>query len=78
MKLTRIAILAFKGVKGHAKLLSDVLDVTERTARRYLDQNDDALTKAAVLVLIKKETGLTDSEILEAEEPALVGTTDQK
>lgn len=44
-----------------------LLDCTEQTIIRYIEHNNDNLTKASVLALIKRETGLTDQEILEEE-----------
>lgn len=49
--------------------LAQVLNCSESTVRRYMSLNDDNLTKAAALKVIREETGLDDSEILE-EEPA--------
>ena len=44
--------------------LAQVLNCTERTIIRYISTNDDTLTKAAALEVIRKHTGLKDSEIL--------------
>lgn len=33
--------------------------------QRYIDENDDNLTKASVLKVIREELGLSDSQILE-------------
>lgn len=46
-------------------LLAAALDVSEATVRRYVSDNDDNLTKAAALKVIREQTGLTDAEILE-------------
>jgi len=42
-----------------------VLDKSAPTIQRYLDDNDIMLTTSAALEVIKNETGLTESEILE-------------
>jgi hypothetical protein len=47
------------------KLLMAALDCTEFTISRYIQKNSTSLTKAAALQVIRKVTGLSDSEILE-------------
>jgi len=75
MKLTQAAIDAIKKIsrnKGDIKAqLAQKLNCSVYTIDRYLaDPQDDNLTKAAALEIIRKETGLEDSQILEAEEQA--------
>lgn len=66
MKLSKIAILAVRGAcPGIIKKLSDVGLGSEPTIYRYINDNDDNLTKAAALRVIREETGLTDDQILE-------------
>lgn len=36
------------------------------TVQRYVDDNDDNLTKASALAVLRKELKLTESQILEA------------
>lgn len=68
MKLSKAAILAIRGFGSEAKKsLANVLKVSTATLYRYIQENDDALTKAAALDFIGKETGLGTSEILESE-----------
>lgn len=67
MKLSKIAILAVRGVRGSGKRLAEAIGVSEATMTRYLRENDDNLTKAAALAIIREITGLTDEEILVAE-----------
>ncbi len=38
---------------------------SDATIKRWIHDNDDNLTKAAALAVIKQETGLTEDEILE-------------
>lgn len=45
--------------------LALALNCTEQTVIRYIKANDDNLTKAAALAVIREETGLEDSEVLE-------------
>jgi len=57
-------------IKGNTKLRSRIkvtLDISEPTFYRLITENDDDLTKAAVLKVIREELGITDSEILEEE-----------
>ena len=68
MKLTHVAIQAIlehsPGIKSKLAL---ALGCSEGTINRYIRENDDNLTKAAAMQVIRKETGLTDDEILEKE-----------
>lgn len=67
MKLSKAAILALRGTGSEVKkALAAVLGVSDKTIYRYINDNDDNLTKAAALEFIRKETGLGDSEILES------------
>lgn len=68
MKLSKIAILAIRGASpGIVKLLSEAGIGSEPTVYRYISENDDNLTKAAALKVIRDVTGLTDDQILEQE-----------
>lgn len=46
------------------------LGVSDQTVCRYIKENNDELTKAAALEVIRKETGLTDKQILRKEKEA--------
>lgn len=67
MKLSKIALLAIKGAKGSRRRLAEALNVSEQSIRLYLKDNNDILTKAAALAVIREMTGLSDDVILEAE-----------
>lgn len=73
MQLTKIALLAIKGVKDGKKKLAEACNTTPATVYRWIDNNDDNLTKAAALKVIREETGLTDREILEESDVNVVG-----
>lgn len=45
--------------------LALALNVTEQTIIRYITNNDDSLTKAAALKVIKEQTGLSEDELFE-------------
>jgi len=68
MKLTKQALQSIlqhsPGIKSKLAL---ALGCSEGSINRYIRENDDNLTKAAALAVIRKETGLTDDEILETE-----------
>jgi hypothetical protein len=68
MKLTKRALAAIKDAKVRRELQA-TLDCTEQTIIRYIKTNDPngPLTTAGALQTIKKETGLTDKQILEQE-----------
>lgn len=45
--------------------LALALDCTDQTIIRYIKENDDSLTKAASMEVIREELGLEDNDILE-------------
>lgn len=65
MKIRQIVIMAIRGNTELRRRLKDVLDISEPTLLRMLNDNRDDLTKAAALKVIREETGLSDQEILE-------------
>jgi hypothetical protein len=65
MKLTQKTIDEIRSNKRLRALLALALDKSEFSIHRYLVSNDDNLTKAAALQVIREETGFIDSEILE-------------
>lgn len=67
MKLTETVIQRISDSKSLPKKLRDALGVSRTTFWRYINENNDSLTKAAALNIIREETGLTDDQILEAE-----------
>jgi predicted DNA-binding transcriptional regulator AlpA len=71
MRLTKTALDAINTPAIRRKLMEALGDVAESTIYRYIARNDDTLTKAAALKVIREETGLTDQEILEEEEEAV-------
>lgn len=71
MRLSRIAILAVKGASpAIIKKLAEAIGVSEASVYRFINDNDDNLTKAAAIKVIEQETGLTQDQILEEGEPA--------
>ena len=65
MRLTNIAILAIRGKKGTSGKIAEVLGLSTNRVYTLLKENNDDLTKAAVLDVIRAETGLTTEQILE-------------
>lgn len=57
--------MAIKGNKDIRLKIKKALDISEPTMYRLLNENDDDLTKAAALNVIRRELNLTDAEILE-------------
>lgn len=57
--------MAIKGNTELRRKLKEVLDISEPTLYRLLNENDDDLTKAAALKVIREDLNLSDSEILE-------------
>lgn len=68
MKIKKIVLMAIKGNTDLRRRIKEVLDISEPTLYRLLNENNDDLTKAAALKVIREETGLTDEEILEDSE----------
>lgn len=67
MKLKQEVINRLDNNAGYALVMTG-LDVAYTTARGYVKDNSDNLTKAAMLKVIREEFGLTDVEILEESE----------
>lgn len=68
MKLSKVAILALKGTDVEFReRLAKSIGVSLPTLYRYIVENDDTLTKAAAIEMIREITGLSDNEILERE-----------
>lgn len=65
MKLSVLALQRIMDSKSLPKKLQEVLNVSRTTMWKYLKDNDDELTKAAALKVIREETGLSDDQILE-------------
>lgn len=65
MKLKAIVIMAIKGNPELRKGVREALGVSNSTMTRLLQDNDDDLTKAASLRVIRETLSLTDAEILE-------------
>jgi hypothetical protein len=62
--------MAIRGNTELRRRLKEVLDISEPTLSRLLRENNDDLTKAAALQVIREETGLVDTEILEESDVA--------
>lgn len=69
IRLKNIIIKAIKGDTELRRELKEVLDISEPTLYRYLENNDDNLTKASAIQVIGKALALQDNEILEQYEP---------
>ncbi len=48
-------------------VLASPKEITDSTVKRWIRNDDDALTKLWLLNLIKEELGITDREIFETE-----------
>lgn len=72
MKLSKIAILALKGLGRSARRsLADQMGLTEDTLYRWVRNNDDNLTKVAYLSAIQRELGVDQDLLLEPEHPVV-------
>jgi len=65
MKLTKLVLSAIKGDSDLRLKVRTALGVSNPTMTRLLRENDDDLTKAAAMQVIREETGLSDDQILE-------------
>lgn len=69
MRLSKLAILAVRGAcPGIIKPLAEAIKVSEPSVYKYISENNDNLTKAGAIQIIKETTGLSDEDILESEE----------
>lgn len=71
MRLTKTALEAINTPACRRLLMAVLGDVAESTIYRYIAANDDNLTKAAAMKVIREVTGLTDAEILEEDTVAV-------
>ena len=67
MRLTINGISLLRGNKELWETARVALGVSTKTMYRYVSNNDEELTKAAVLKVLREGTGLSDSELLEDE-----------
>lgn len=66
MTISKIAKLALKGMSREQKdRIAAACGVQPSTVYRWIANDDASLTMAAVLKVIREETGLTDAELLE-------------
>lgn len=69
MKLSKVALLALRGMdKATRKRVAHDMGVTEDTMYRWMRSNSDVMTKAANLAILRRELGLSDSDLLEENE----------
>lgn len=68
MRLSTAGISILRGNKAIWEATRRALKVSTASMYRYVQGNDPELTKAAALKVLREETGLTDSELLEEEE----------
>lgn len=73
MRLSELGITILRGSEKIRERLRASFDITSTTVNRWVRENDDNLTKAAALSIIREETGLSDSEILENESVEVKG-----
>lgn len=66
MKLKKLVLMAIRGNTDLRRKIKEVLDISEPTLYRLLSENDDDLTKAAALKVIREDLNITsDDELLE-------------
>jgi len=70
MKLNITALSILRGNKDIWTEVMDALGVKKDAMYKYVRENSDELTKAAAFQVLKRRTGLTDSELLEESETA--------
>lgn len=67
MKLKELILMAIRGNSDLRHKIKDALGISNPTMTRLLKENDDDLTKAASLDVIRRELNLTDEQILDKE-----------
>lgn len=65
MRIKKLVLMAIKGDKDLRAKIKAALNISEPTLYRLLSQNDEDLTKAAALKVIREGLDLTDMDILE-------------
>lgn len=65
MKIKKTVLRKIAENKGLVARICAEMDKSYFTVNRWVNENDDNLTKAAALKLIREELNLTDSQILE-------------
>jgi hypothetical protein len=69
--MVTLTLKALDAIQEHSpgiKLkLALALNCSEGSINRYIRENSDNLTKAAAMIVIREETGLTSDEILNRE-----------
>lgn len=68
MALSKVAILALRGSKDLKRLLAEAGKKAPLTIYRYIQHNDDELTKECYLRVLRRELNLTNKELLECTE----------
>jgi hypothetical protein len=66
MRLTKKALKAINNQRIRLLLALALNNCSIDTIRRYIKANDQSLTTASALEVIRKETGLKDNQILES------------
>lgn len=69
MKLSKKGISALVGNHRLTYLIAAELECHITTIQRWIEREDDNLTKAAVLNIINRETGIPMSELLTESHP---------
>ena len=71
MRLSKIALLALRGMDRNSRIsLAGDLGITENTLYKWVRTNDDSLTKAACLMVLQRELGISQEHLLELAEEA--------
>lgn len=67
MRLSVTGISILRGNKAIWEAVRASIGVSRASMYRYIKDNESDLTKAAALQVLRRETGLGDSELLEEE-----------
>jgi hypothetical protein len=67
MKLSKLVLSAIRGNSDLRYKVRTAIGVSNPTMTRLLRENDDDLTKAAVLAVIREELGVSEDQMFEKE-----------
>ncbi len=67
MKLSKAALMILRGSKDLKERIAGAMEVKLGTVYKWVQSNDDNLTKATVLHILSEESGLNDEDLLETE-----------
>lgn len=70
MTISKLAVIVIRNTEGLREKIAELSGVKVSTVDRWLRNASDDLTKAAVVQLVCRETGLSENQVLRLETAA--------